>query len=317
MVKAKAVESWKLGLQHTLTCTVGVPYYIQLSSESDARLLKILPSGSTFNKGDLLAVQDDSYSTIDLEILEKQSEIQNITSVYNTAEYERGVSLQYSNISKSQMSGLQLAKDLAKFEADKQGIAIKEKKRRIGSLQHVAPLNGTVVALQSHPGEYLIQGANILTYAANELKELNCEMPLEEITRLKEARRGLEDIQLQWHTGLVIDRLSQKLSSNSQMVSVYLKGDLDSQMLGERVLITMYSPMDNLSLVPAEALIISKASSFVWFISENNKIEKVDVSIIKNLAHHFLVQSKLKGGDRLVSLGKNQLEPGQTVRVIP
>jgi RND family efflux transporter MFP subunit len=316
LVKAKPVESWSSGFQNVMSCIVEVPYYFQLSGESDGKLNFILPQGSSFEKGDILVIQDDKYLVLELEKLQNQLEIQKLNAEYNETEYERRFKLKDKDVSWSQLNSLDLARSVSKLEFLKQGVEIEEKRQRVLGLKHIAPSDGSIISVQSQPGDYVTQGTNILTFSSNKMKELNCELPLKEFRRLKTRQNNLALSRFEWHSDLVLDRIGQRLSGESQTLHLYLKGDFDSQMLGERVRIVMHTPNEELSLVPVEALVISDASSYVWLIGDNNKVEKITVNILKNLADNFLVQSKLKTGDRLVSLGQDKLEPGNSVRVI-
>lgn len=72
-------------------------------------------------------------------------------------------------------------------------------------------------------------------------------------------------------------------------------------------------PQTNALLVPQESTVEIQDKVFVFYVDSSNKVVKKPIDIIGRTAHHYLIGSKLKAGDRIVLKGFEKLQDGMQI----
>ncbi|WDE07877.1 efflux RND transporter periplasmic adaptor subunit [Thalassomonas viridans] len=316
LVETAEVKLWQNGANHSLHCKVQTSHLIQLSSLSRAKLNWVLPAGSRVEQGQLIARQDGYFLEREIEQLEIDLASASAEFAYADKEFRRLDALEKQLVSPSTLNELQRRLELARLS--KAGLAnqLKEANYRYRQLEHFAPQNGQLLALQAQPGQYLNVGDNItrLQPAAN--KELVCELPL---SRFRE-NQSLEQVAFSLSPGheLTLLRTSDSVDSTSQTLTLYLKGEDEIQehlLPGERLQVNVSYRHADLSLLPLDALELTREGTFAWYLEPNNKVKKTPVKVVASQKDYFVVKSVLQNGDRVVTLGKQGLAEAQQVQV--
>jgi len=217
-------------------------------------------------------------------------------------------------ISATTLENFSLKREQSKGKQQQVISEIDELEHRINRLRFFAPKSGTVVNTYSEPGEYLTQGKKVLSFLPNNEKEINCKVPVAEFSIDKQAVFSLlNDNKKQ----LNVKRINQVVDNNSQFVNVYLTAQNAeiSQFLGQRLKVKMSLASSRLTRLPVDGLNLADTGDFVWQVDKNGKIAKVYVKLISNQSGYFLVESSLKAGDRVITLGKAGLSINQQVDV--
>jgi len=315
LVKVAIVEPWDKGIIDTFNCEVAVPYMKILSSETDAKLTFILPQGSQVNKGDLVAQQDDYYLNQSLNRLEHSLTLSQYEVKYNLDEYNRLSRLKSNLVSPSVLNEFSFKHKQAVSNNLILKNEIHELKYRIQSLKHFAPSNGAITRLFIRPGEFLNQGDKLISFVSDPDKEINCEVPVARFDSYEVTKSNQFSIE---NTQLKVKRISKILNSESQFINVYLASHEESipYLIGQRVKVTMGTQNVALTKLPLDAVNLSSAEHYTWKVNDKNEVEKVEIKIKQNLPHSFLVESNLKSGDKIITLGKSGLVEKQKVRLV-
>jgi len=312
-VKVAKIKAWGMGDIRIINCEVSVPFLTAFSSESDAKLTYIQPKGSEVKQGDLIAEQQNYYYLKQLNRLEQELAVSSAELKFNTKEFIRLSSLD-NMISATMLETFSLKREQSKGKQQQVMSEIDELQHRIDRLRFYAPKNGTVVNTYSEPGEYLTQGKKVLSFLSNNEKEINCKVPVAEFTVDKQAVFSLlNDNKDQ----LDVKRINPVIDDTSQFVNVYLhSADTEIlQLLGQRLKVKMSSANTRLTRLPVDGLNLANAGDFVWVVDQKGKVAKVGVKLISNQSDYFLVESSLKAGDRVITLGKAGLTINQQVVV--
>jgi RND family efflux transporter MFP subunit len=314
LVNIARVQSWQQGASHTVHCKVQTSHIYQISSHSPARLKWILPEGTLVKKGQLLAEQDGYYLQQEIARLKIDIDSAKSEQDYTSSELERLSTLQQQQlISPSQLNNMQRQSRQAKLSKDRLANLLKEATYRLQNLQHYAQGAGQVLSMQTQPGEFLLEGQNILRLQPTENKELACALPLgmyRQSKQLNNAAYSLTNEQT-----LTRSRLSHSLDNDSQTLQLYLKSNDKNQtlLLGERIQVNINYQVSELTQVPHDALELAENAYFVWRLEDDNKVSRLPVTIVSTQNEHFLVRSSLLAGDTVVTIGKQGLSEQQQV----
>jgi RND family efflux transporter MFP subunit len=314
LVKIAKIKAWQQGDISLINCEVSVPFLTAFSSESDAKLTYLLPKGSEVEKGDLIAEQQNYYYLKQLSRLEQELAVSTAELKFNTKEFNRLSSLD-NMISATTLENFSLKRKQSKGKQQQVISEIDELDHRIKRLRFFAPKAGTIVNTYSEPGEHLTQGKKVLSFLSNNEKEINCKVPVAEFSVDKQAVFSLLNDNKQL---LNVKRINQVVDNTSQFVNVYLNTENAEipQLLGQRIKVKMSSANSSLTRLPVDGLNLAKAGDYVWRIDGDGRVAKVFVKLISNQSGYFLVESSLKAGDRVITLGKAGLTINQHVNVI-
>jgi len=313
LVKVAKIKSWRQGDISIINCEISVPFLTTFSSESDAKLTYLLPKGTEVKKGDLIAEQQSYYYLKQLSRLEQELAVSTAELKFNNKEFNRLSSLG-NMISATTLENFSLKLEQSNAKQQQVISEIDELEHRINRLRFFAPKSGTVVNTYSEPGEYLNQGKKVLSFLSNNEKEINCKVPVAEFGINKKAVFSLLNGNKQQ---LNIKRINQVVDNTSQFVNVYLNAQNDeiSQLLGQRLKVKMSIANNRITRLPVDGLNLAKTGDYVWQIDKEGKVAKVYVKLISNQLDYFLVESALKEGDLVITLGKSGLTVNQHVEV--
>jgi RND family efflux transporter MFP subunit len=125
------------------------------------------------------------------------------------------------------------------------------------------------------------------------------------VTRTGEPHEG----QLQ-AVGTRIDPLTRTLTVRAEIPNP------DNKLIpGSTFSISIQLPGEDRPVVPALAIQWDRRGAFVWRLTDNNTVERVNVAILAREADRVNVDADLKAGDRIVVEGGSFLRAGQTVRL--
>jgi len=316
LVEVAKVESWNHGASHTIHCEVETPNTYLISSHNSARLTWALPEGTQVTHGQLIAEQDSYYITQSIERLKIEIESANVQQQYTAAEYKRILSLNKNNlVSSSRLNDMQRISIQASLSKRKLEQQLQELRHREKNLKHFAPVNGQILNMESQPGEYVADGQTILRLQPIDNKELICELPLKKYrqhNQLNTAKFTLSD-----NIDLTLDRNTISLNEDSQTLELYLHAEKNIQhtlLLGERVQVVVSYHAQDISRVPHDALELANDAYYVWKLNDEQRVNRLAVSIVSTQNNYFLVKSPLQGGDHVITFGKQGLAEKQQVK---
>ena len=320
-VIVEPVEAWQKGIDTALFCQVSTPFVYQLASHADAELTQVLPVGSRVEKGAQLAQQDPFYLGRDIEIKKVDLQQANTELAYHQAEFERLASLKQQDMtSASRHNRLKLQLQSAKLKQQRLQQQLDVLNRRFAHLHHYAPFAGQVVKLAAQPGQQLGQGDAILTLLPLQQKQLECKLPLNIYQQLD----NLEQLSFAFEQQpLPLREFSEQLDEKSQSITLFFDHTpaMPAVLVGQRLQLNMLQQRDNASRIPYDAVKLESNKSgartyTTWMVDPSDQAVKVPLKILATSTTHFIVESTLKAGDRVIVRGAQRLKPEQKVAPI-
>lgn len=313
-VTVAQVEAAQSALQQRLFCRVNTPFIYQASSHSESELIERLTAGTRVRKGQVLALQDGFYlrqslASLQLKIQTSQAELD-----FAKTEYRRLQALQANKL----ISPSRLAEDklkAAKFALQLQELQQQRRslQRRIQRLRHIAPYDGQILTVSAQPGEQLTTGQEILQLLPSQHRQLVCKLPLtvyQSLTSMAAVQFSLDG------KPLTLRQFSQNLDSETQNLNLYFNypDNTDQRLLvGQRLSVDMQLPSLELSQVPYDAVYMESNSYQLWRVDENQRVSKINPTVVATVPGYFLVQSPLRPGDKVVVRGQRGLVEQQQV----
>lgn len=109
--------------------------------------------------------------------------------------------------------------------------------------------------------------------------------------------------------GTRIDPVSRTLVVRAEIPNPDLK-----LIPGSTFSISVQLPGQDSPVVPSLAIQWDRQGAFVWRITDQNTVERVNVAILDRNGDRVYIDAKLKAGDKIVEEGGSSLREGQTVR---
>jgi len=314
LVSVASVEPWHQGEVSVINCQISVPFLTAFTSESDAKLTYLVPKGSKVKQGQLIAEQQNFYYLQQLTRLQQQLTISNSTLNFNNNEYNRLLALKDNMVSTANLEKALLTRKQSQAKYKQVSSEINELEHRINRLKFYAPKDGTVVDIFSEPGEYLNQGKKVLSFLSASDKEINCQVPVSQFDRHNQAKFNLL---AENKKPLSLTRTNQVVENTSQFVNIYLKNDTAPfpQFLGQRLKVEMSINNEKLTRLPVDGLNLASAGDYVWRLNSEGKVSKVPIKLHTNQSDFFLVESSLRAGEQVITLGKAGLVENQQVEI--
>jgi len=315
-VEIESTKAWRSGANHIIHCKVQSPNLYQLSSHSSAKLTWLLPEGTLVQKGQLVAEQDGYYLERNIERLKIEIATANAQQKYIEEEYQRLIALE-----EKQLISPSLLNDTAhQFTQTKLSLKmlveqLKEAHYRQKNLQHFSPVNAQILIPQVLLGQQIGVGQNIVKLQPTDNKELVCELPLTKYRQNSQLKKAI--FTLMDKINLSLSRHTVSLKEDSQTLKIYLSVTQENQkliLIGERLEVQVGYQTSDLVRIPHDALELAENAYYVWQLNNQNKVNRIPVSIISTQSQHFVVKSSIDAGDKVVTFGKQGLIENQDVR---
>ncbi len=313
-VQTDVVLAHHAAVVHSLDCRITAPQSYRISSHASAELLQMLPVGTSVKKGQLVAKQDDAYLQRQINIIRTDIEAAKVAKDYAAESYQR--------VNRLSKSGLTAATELhnLKFQLDSSELKIQRLEQELQialarqkRLSHFAPFDAQVMTVSSEPGSQLSEGQAIMQLLSTQNKQLECKLPVISYSSNADLKR--HQYLLQGKT-LALREVSQQLDDQAENLTLYFDHpakDRSNLLVGQVQQIDMQVQSDTITKVPNEAIELEGEVFRTWRINDQQQAERVSLRILSTLDTHYIVESALRPGDRVVIKGQHGLQPGQTV----
>ncbi|MGE0627003.1 MAG: efflux RND transporter periplasmic adaptor subunit [Hyphomicrobiaceae bacterium] len=112
-----------------------------------------------------------------------------------------------------------------------------------------------------------------------------------------------------------IDAVGTRIDPDTRTLAV--RGEIPNPTLalipGSTFSISVRLPGEEAPLVPGLAVQWDRQGAFVWRLTTGNTVERVGIAIISRNGDRVMVDAELKGGDKVIREGGDQLRSGQPV----
>jgi RND family efflux transporter MFP subunit len=304
------------GVTNGLACEVTAPNSFRIASHATAELQHILPVGSSVRKGDIVAKQDDTYLSRQIAIIKTDIAAAKLSRDYAKDEYQRLMKLNNKGLtSASELNNLkmQLDSSILKIERLQQELEIAQ--TRHSRLVHRAPFDSQVIAVDTEPGTQLMEGQTMLRLLSTQNKQLECRLPVsayQTINALKSYRYDLDGMPLK------LREIGQQVDAQRQELILYFDHpakDKRDVLVGFKLSANMTMMSEQITKVPSDAVELDNGRYYTWRINTDNAVEKIEVKILENHDTHYIVESDLRAGDKLVVSGQQGLSVGQRIDI--
>lgn len=316
--KAVLVESvlhHDAGVSHQLNCNIEAPTSFRVSSFASAELVKLLPVGTTVKKGQLIARQDDSFLSAQINIIKTDIESAKVAKLYASEEFNR--------LNRLSKTGLAAATELnnLKFQLDSSELKIQRLQQeqklvevRLNRLNHYAPFDAQVTAVMAELGTQLTEGQPVLQLIATEDKQLACLLPVISYSDQAALKQHKFDLR---GTTIKLREISQQLDSKGENIVLLFNHpakDRRDLLVGQRETVQMMVFSNRITRVPNEAVELDGDDYRSWRVNDDNKVERIEIKILGTSDSHYIVDSVLRPGDKVVVSGQHGLLPELIVK---
>jgi RND family efflux transporter MFP subunit len=183
-----------------------------------------------------------------------------------------------------------------------------------------APFSGIVGLSTLHPGDYLAIGTPIATLDDRSALIVEFTVPESVAPSIRKgqpvranpiARSGQFFKGTVQAVGTRIDPVSRTLVVRAEIPNPDL-----SLIPGSTFSINIEIGGEAAAMVPGLAIQWDHQGAFVWRLTADNTVERVNVGILSRDGDRVLVDAALQPGERVVHEGGDTLRPGQAVRII-
>jgi RND family efflux transporter MFP subunit len=299
---------------HQLNCTITAPQSFRISSHATAELLQMLPVGSSVKKGQQVAKQDDAYIQRQINIIKTDIEAARVAKNFASEEFNR-----MNRLSKSGLTAATEINNL-KFQLDSSELKIQRLEQELQlaqmkhkRLSHFAPFDAQVMSVSSEPGSQLVEGQPIMQLLSTQNKQLECLLPVISYSSNAELKRHQFILQ---GKPLALRAVGQQLDAKAAHLTLYFDHpalDRSNLLVGQIEQIDMQVQSDTITKVPNEAIELEGEVFRTWRVSANNKVERIPLKVLSTLDSHYVVESALRPGDKVVIRGQHGLQNGQEV----
>lgn len=316
--KAVLVESvlhHDAGVSHQLNCAIEAPTSFRVSSFASAELVKLLPVGTTVKKGQLIARQDDSFLSAQINIIKTDIESARVAKLYASEEFNR--------LNRLSKTGLAAATELnnLKFQLDSSELKIQRLQQelklvevRVNRLNHFAPFDAQVTAVMAELGSQLTEGQPVLQLIATEDKQLACLLPVISYSDQAALKQHKFDLR---GTTIKLREISQQLDSKGENIILLFNHpakDRRDLLVGQRETVQMMVFSNRITRLPNEAVELDGENYRSWRVNDDNKVERIEIKILGTSESHYIVDSVLRPGDKVVVSGQHGLLPELVVK---
>lgn len=300
---------------HPLSCTITAPQSYRISSHATAELIQMLPVGSSVKKGQQVARQDDSYLQRQISIIKTDIEAARVAKNFASEEFQRMNRLSKSGLTAAtELNNLKFQLDSSELKIQRLEQELQLAQMRQKRLSHFAPFDAQVISVSSEPGSQLVEGQPIMQLLSTQNKQLECLLPVISYSSNADLKRHQFVLQ---GKALKLREVSQQLDAKAEHLTLYFDhpaADRSNLLVGQLQQIDMKVQSETITKVPNEAIELEGEVFRTWKVTPDNHVERVQLKILSTLDTHYIVESALRPGDKLVIRGQHGLQNGQAVR---
>ena len=289
----------------------------RLSAEVPGRLTEVLDVGTRVQKGDPVAVIEDTM--LKLRNTELKAQVRRAESSLRFLENEeqRFAQLAKSNLAAvTQLEQTRSDREVALGDLEIARARLEQNEDQLARTRILAPYDGVVVERLMMPGERVIEGGNVVRLVDPNNLEVIARAPLEFYSFVR--------------PGQELDLQAGNVLHNGTVRTVVAVGDLNSHQfelrvdlegspfpVGQTLRVSLpVSDSREVLTVNRDALVLRSEGQSVFVVDEDNTARQVQVRIGVGQGENIEVVGDVRPGDRVVIRGNERLQPGQEVSIM-
>mgnify|MGYP001822079372 FL=1 len=289
----------------------------RLSAEVPGRLTEVLDVGTRVQKGDPVAVIEDTM--LKLRNTELKAQVRRAESSLRFLENEeqRFAQLAKSNLAAvTQLEQTRSDREVALGDLELARARLEQNEDQLARTRILAPYDGVVVERLMMPGERVVEGGNVVRLVDPNNLEVIARAPLEFYSFVR--------------PGQELDLQAGNVLHNGTVRTVVAVGDLNSHQfelrvdlegspfpVGQTLRVSLpVSDSREVLTVNRDALVLRSEGQSVFVVDEDNTARQVQVRIGVGQGENIEVVGDVRPGDRVVIRGNERLQPGQEVSIM-
>jgi len=186
-----------------------------------------------------------------------------------------------------------------------------------------SPISGILTDLSVNVGQYAPLGVPLATVAQTDKMRLNIYVDGRGATYVKNGQRAkinidAADANSREFVGIVTE-VAKSADPDTRQFRVEVQIDNKERILSPgmyaRAIITV-SELNNVLTIPREAVFMNQGISKVYTLSIDNRAKERTITVGEGTIESYQVLSGLSEGEKIIVLGRNQVEDGTLVKVI-
>lgn len=310
-------------VQDSVAATIWVPGTIisrndaEIAAEAPGRIVWVAEVGDQVESGRAIARVDDTDLKLELRDAEARIDSLNAQARYQRTNLERLQRLSTNNsVAVNQIDEAVSQLDVTESEIRRAEVARDQIHRRIEKSAVMAPFSGRLVSRLVEVGEFVSLGQAVARLVDIEQREIRVQAPLTAAPFVREDSR-LSVTHPQADGDTTVRTIVPVGDERSRMFEIRLAADAPEWIIGSAVRVALpTSQARELVSVSRDALVMRGDEMFVYRVTEDGGIERVDVQTGIGVGDRVEVVGDLYDGDRLIVRGAERLQPGQTVQVL-
>ncbi len=323
-VEFTEAESYSIGASLELPGSIEALRRAEVATQVEGLVLKLLVrEGDRVKRGQKLAELDTSSldarkKTLEADVVEAETRLRSAESRHRRAE---------SLFADKLISDEEL--DIARYEQEALEARRVSLRASIGELelqlrQSVisAPFDGAVTEKRTEVGQWLQEGAAVVSLLSLEELEVAIEVPEVHIGRVRlgqSAQVKLDAFPMQPLAGKVsvmVPEADPDARTFPVKIRVPSGGGRVRTGMTATVTLAPASPRQ-VTIVPKDALVSEGDGWIVFVLQPGDTVKQVAAVIGEGVGQWVEIQGELQPGERVVTRGNERLRPGQTVRPMP
>ncbi|MEM7018137.1 MAG: efflux RND transporter periplasmic adaptor subunit [Pseudomonadota bacterium] len=291
---------------------------VELGFAVSGEITSTLEPGTQVAKGELIAELDNRHIKLRRQELAAQAERTNINVDYLRKEAERLERLQETNATAQRlvdeaMNNYRMAQSDARIIQTR----IQQVDDELRRSRLVAGFDGVIAERFLEQGEYANPGSPVVRLVDIESLEMRFQVPVKYYARLKANDSLTFALQNEYSSQVTVTHLIPAVNKNSQTFEV--RANLNSEahnhaMTGQLVDVSLTLALpDSELMVPRDALVLRADGSYVYRINQEDRAERVNVTIGEGESDWVVVTGDLKQGDQVAIRGVERLQDGQKI----
>ena len=210
------------------------------------------------------------------------------------------------------------SRDTAKARLDQAQAALQAAQDQIGYTELRAQFDGVITAWTAEIGQYVGNGAAVVTVARPDIREAVVDIPDELIAGVHPQMAF--SVRLQADPAVTATALVREIApladpaTRSHRVRLTLQSPSAAFRIGTTIAVAVDRPIAPRITVPAQAILAQDRKSFVWLLAQDGaSVVRRAVTLDGETGDQVRVLSGLAAGDTIVTAGVHSLVDGQAV----
>ena len=323
-VEFTQAESYSIGASLELPGSVEALRRAEVATQVEGLVVKLLVrEGDRVKRGQKLAELDTASlearkKTLEADVVEAETRLRSAESRHRRAESlfaDRLISDEELDIARYEQEALEARR--VSLQA-----SIGELELQLRQSVISAPFDGAVTEKRTEVGQWLQEGAAVVTLLSLEELEVAIEVPEVHIGRVRLGQSAQVKLDafptepLAGKVSVMVPEADPDARTFPVKIRVPSGGGRVRTGMTATVTLAPSSPRQA-TIVPKDAL-VSEGNGWVVFVLEPDEtVKQVGVVIGEGVGQWVEIQAELQSGERVITRGNERLRPGQTVRPAP